>query len=294
MPQAYVLTPGGYKPRGQVHHLPEGNVFKLRDGRAEIHHLEFGLRSILGDQPMIEREVPLLPGAVQALPLDQLAPFRAIPEDFLPGTFPQVNGWISYVDWTAPAASPITYFATSWVVPPEPLSKETQTIFLFNGIQSSSMILQPVLQWGPSAAGGGPHWSIACWYADSQSGHSVYSSLVDVAVGMQLTGIMRLSGQSAAGCDYVCEFAGLPQTRISVSGQPVLTWANETLECYGISRREHLPNAEGTDFEAIQIRCANSSAPLAWEARSDHPESGSRAAILDGSPENGRVRVSYD
>jgi len=293
MSKTYVLTPGGYKPRGQVHHLPEGHVFKVRNGRAEVHHPEFGLRSILGAQPMVESEVPLLPRSVQALPPDPLAPFRAVPEDLDLEAFPQVNGWVSYADWSAPAASPISYFETTWAVPPEPLSKETQTIFLFNGIQSSSMILQPVLQWGPSAAGGGPHWSIASWYADSQSGHSIYSSLVDVEVGMQLTGIMQLTGQSAAGCDYVCEFAGMPQTRLSVSGQPVLTWANETLECYGISRRAHLPNAAGTDFDAVRMRCADNPAPVVWEVRSDHPESGSHASILDGSPDHGQVRVTY-
>ena len=45
-----------------------------------------------------------------------------------------------------------------------------RTIFLFNGIQNSTSIYQPVLQWGPSAAGGGNFWTVASWYVDGAGG----------------------------------------------------------------------------------------------------------------------------
>ena len=61
---------------------------------------------------------------------------------------------------------------TEWTVPPAPATQNGQTIFLFPGIQNSTMIYQPVLQWGPSAAGGGNYWAVASWYVDGQGGHS--------------------------------------------------------------------------------------------------------------------------
>ena len=83
------------------------------------------------------------------------------------------TGWITYASWTNDTGTPVSRFATTWTVPPEPRTANGQTIFLFNGIQNSTMIYQPVLQWGPSAAGGGSYWAVASWYADGQSGQIV-------------------------------------------------------------------------------------------------------------------------
>ena len=55
------------------------------------------------------------------------------------------------------------------------------------------MIYPPVLQWGPSAAGGGNYWAVASWYADGQGGQAFYSQLVQVSnPGDILVGIMTL------------------------------------------------------------------------------------------------------
>jgi hypothetical protein len=78
------------------------------------------------------------------------------------------SGWIAYTYWSNPNTSkPITDFSTNWTVPSVPSKQSSQTIFLFNGVQdgttASSYTMQPVLQWGPSAAGGGkqciPRWT---------------------------------------------------------------------------------------------------------------------------------------
>lgn len=51
---------------------------------------------------------------------------------------------------------------------------------MFSGIQNSTMIYQPVLQWGESAAGGGNYWGVASWYVDGQGGLALHSNLVRV------------------------------------------------------------------------------------------------------------------
>ena len=73
------------------------------------------------------------------------------------------SGWITYGDYTEAAASVIRSMTTTWTVPPEPSREDSQLIYLFNGTQDSpvTQILQPVLQWGDSPAGGGDGWALA-------------------------------------------------------------------------------------------------------------------------------------
>jgi hypothetical protein len=52
-------------------------------------------------------------------------------------------------------------------------------------------IIQPVLQWGPSAAGGGAYWAIASWYVGGSG--AVYSALQTVAPGDSIFGNMTLT-----------------------------------------------------------------------------------------------------
>jgi hypothetical protein len=83
------------------------------------------------------------------------------------------SGWIAYTYWNNGTGNSITSFETTWEVPPPPASDSGQLIYLFNGIQnygSNYGILQPVLQWGTSPAGGGPYWAVASWYVTSLGG----------------------------------------------------------------------------------------------------------------------------
>ena len=71
---------------------------------------------------------------------------------------PVDNGWVTYSYWKDSSITPITYFNTNWVVPSPPPTDSGQTVFLFNALEAnlhgldSNFIVQPVLQWGPSAA----------------------------------------------------------------------------------------------------------------------------------------------
>ena len=296
MADPYVLTPGGYKPAGNVHHIPPGHLVKMAGNTAELHHVQTGLVRVLGITPE-HQGGPLMPTHILAHPPDAPAP-AAHPSPALvvgaPAPFPQVDGWVSYAGWSNVTGSPIASFSTAWTVPPEPTNRGSQTIFLFNGIQNATMIYQPVLQWGPSAAGGGQKWSVACWYADSQTGHSFYSSLVDVAAGAHLTGIMAMTGSAGGLFDYSAEFAGIANTHLPISQVQELTWANETLEAYQVQSRNDFPATPNTDFSAIDLRTVQGTpANFQWDGRSDHPETGSAVAIVDGSTQNGIVRIKY-
>lgn len=82
-----------------------------------------------------------------------------------------------------------------WNVPHYPQDEQVQTLFLFTGLQnyaSDPSIIQPVLQWGSSAAGNSKNWTIASWFVSSS--HSSYSSLLGpVEPGDLIIGNMTLA-----------------------------------------------------------------------------------------------------
>src|SRR5664279_5568043 len=82
----------------------------------------------------------------------------------------------------------------------------------------------------PSAAGGGANWAVASWYADGQTGHSFFTTPVNVNVGDVLTGVMTLTGTSGTQHSYSCDFDGIVNTTLNITNVEELTWCIETLE----------------------------------------------------------------
>jgi hypothetical protein len=128
--------------------------------------------------------------------------------------------WIAYTGWTNTSGAQITSFRTSWVVPEEPETTNGQLIYLFNGLQDSpvTMILQPVLQWGDSPAGGGRQWAVASWAVFS-SGDAVMTKLDRVKPGDTVTGVMTLESMAAGIYIWTCEFEGLDRTVLPFVGR---------------------------------------------------------------------------
>ena len=203
------------------------------------------------------------------------------------------SGWIAYGGWTDNTGFAITNFQTTWKVPPPPTTSSGQTIFLFNGIQNSTMIYQPVLQWGSSAAGGGAYWAVASWYADGQTGQSFHSSLVRVNPGDTLVGVMALTHSSTAGYSYGCQFTGIANTSLPIQNVEQLTWANETLEVYGITQPSDYPDAFETKMRGISLSTAGSSTSLSWDANDAVTHVGQHCVVVSNSSANGEVDLCY-
>lgn len=154
-----MLTPGGWRPKSKVYHIESGYHLSAEGGR---------LRKINNITGKAEQDFGVLenkPGNGPDYPANVNVPTGRV--------LPLGSGWITYTYWNSPSSTPISYFNTNWTVPPAPATVSGQVLFLFNGLQNSSYILQPVLQWGVSAAGGGDYWAIANWYVDGQSGNAL-------------------------------------------------------------------------------------------------------------------------
>lgn len=279
MAEEFVLIPGGFRQKSLVHRVEPDHILDGTEGRHRVLYPSGEVLADLGVIPFSPRDLPLMPRNIMYL-------LKAVPAFG--------SGWITYASWTNNTGTPLSLFSTRWIVPPEPATKSGQTIFLFNGIQNSTMIYQPVLQWGPSAAGGGNYWSVASWYVDGQGGQAFHSNLVRVNPGDVLVGVMTLTGQSPQGFSYNCQFQGIANTSLQIQNVQQLTWCIETLECYGITKCSDYPNTDKTAMASINLQTGSSHPNVNWMVNNSVTDCGQHTLIFDDdSAGNGEVDLWY-
>jgi hypothetical protein len=259
------LTPAGWLPRDLVHEISDGQALREIDGVIRVVDART-------DAPIdADPEATLL--SVEPLDLEA--------------------GWITFTYWKNQGA-PLTSFSTEWRVPEAPSTKSRQTIFLFNGLQNSGPnygILQPVLQWGRSYAGGGDYWSVASWYVTSR-GQAFHTPLQRVKPGDRLVGEMVLVGEERGRRSYTCEITNVPRTRLLLQNVATLDWSTESLEAYGVKRCSDYPRSPGVPFTAIQLRTGGVPA-MEWTAVDRVTDCDQHAEIVSHSATDGRVDLFF-
>jgi len=266
MPSNLVLTPGGFRHPSLVHKVEAGVAVHVSQGRTWLKELATGT--------IIE-----------------------VPEhQTQPGEVPGFGScWIVDGFWLNSTGNPVTSFKTTWRVPPAPATNHGQTIFLFNGIDPtnpSQAILQPVLQWGPSHAGGGAFWSVASWYVLG-SGQAFVTNLIPVNPGDVLVGAMTMTGQASGLFSYQSEFQGIAGTQLPVQNVAELTWCNETLEAYNITACSDYPATDVTPMQAIDIRTGNTTPTVHWTPQDRVTDCGQHTVVPIDSGAGGEVDLYY-
>ena len=265
-PTDIVITPGGARARSLVHEIKTGTVL---DGTAGSHRMLQPSGTVLADFG----HIALRTTGVPLMPLNVVRP---------PPVSPAFgSGWITNTGWTNTTGTPVSLFSTTWVVPPAPSTQSGQLLYLFNGIQNSTMIYQPVLQWGSNGAFGGNNWCVASWYADGQGGQAFHSTPVNVNVGDTLVGIMTLTGQSSQGLSYDCVFQGIPNSNLTITNVEELTWCVETLECYSITKCSDYPNTNKTAMRAIEIKTGTTHPSITWSVSNIVTDCGQHTLVFD-------------
>ena len=265
-PANFVLTPGGFRHRSLVHRVAESQALHFTEARIQLIDLATNVRKDIPKGKARSGEVPNLG-----------------------------SGWISYGYWNNETGSSLTSFRSAWTVPQAPSTDSGQTIFLFNGIQNYGNnygILQPVLQWGPSAAGGGSYWSIASWYVTSGGG-AFHTELVQADEEDVLIGLMTLTGQTGTGFNYRCEFQGIGGTTLNIANIAELLWCNETLEAYGIQVCSDYPATDFTRFWPTNIQTGAMNPTMAWTPVNAVTDCNQHATIIDNSSTQGDVDIFY-
>jgi hypothetical protein len=260
-----VLTPFGYRDAANVHQIPSGyDLIKMPDGHIRMQnrvagaHIDFAA-----------------PGATEAR-----EPFTD-------------SGWITYASWLNQSGTPVSSFTTTWKVPPAPAAYHGQTLFQFNSIEPSSYdaILQPVLQYGPSAAGGGKYWAVASWYVVGNSAY--FSSLVKVKAGKTLTGVITLTGESGGQYSYSCAFTGIAGTDYTISNIAELTWCTETLEVYGVKECTEFPKTAHSQMSGIGLLTGSKAPSVNWTPTDAKTNCGVQTTIVTNGATDAVVDIYY-
>jgi len=255
-----VLTPGGYRARALIHHIERGQVVREQLGQYEI--LDVSRRVV--------KIIPKMPGKSRSVHAD---------------------GWVTYSSWSKTTTAPISSFRSTWQVPEVPSSHSGQILYYFNGLEpdGKDAILQPVLQWGSTPAGGGDYWGVASWYVTSD-GQAMHTDVVPINSGVSLVGVMNLIS-SDRSFSYTSEFLGVAGTLLSVENVAELTWASETLETYQTSSCSDY-SSSATAFTSIAIEAGPSSIPsIDWEVTNSVTDCGQHTSIVNKSSTDGEVDI---
>lgn len=167
-----------------------------------------------------------------------------------------VNGWVEYADWTATETP--GNMATTWHVPDVPANDVGQTVFYFPSYEPTNgqAIVQPVLQYGVSAAGGGSYWAIASWWV-GPGGAARHSSLLQVQPGDTIRGTIKASNCDAnGGCKFliVTRDETLDNARqLTVVESAPYVWVQwGVLEAYGVTDCSQFP-PENVTFQSLVL-----------------------------------------
>jgi hypothetical protein len=170
---------------------------------------------------------------------------------------------------SAPGGS-VTSLSSEWAVPGEPIDPSSgQTLFFWNGAEpaDTSAVLQPVLQWGTSAAGGGSYWAYASWYVSGAHG-SHYSKVVKVKTGDVMTGSNVVD--KATGNWNISSTAPGREPSVLIFKPVPGDWATayHVLEAYGVSTVCDLyPAAGAVNFTNVAASWDGKPvSPIKWTA----------------------------
>ena len=172
VPDGYVITPFGY--------FHPSCVLKVAGGE-----------TLLAGGRILQR----VDGTLESIPACQYPHYAASGKILAAGATkvesPTISGWVESASVTT--STSYGEIVATWIVPPAPASNNGQTVFFFPGMEDANdvvSIIQPVLQYGSSEAGGGNNWAIASWNC-CPSGTADYSTLVSVNSGDVIQGTVK-------------------------------------------------------------------------------------------------------
>lgn len=294
-----VLTPGGYRPKELVHKVEPDHVLTVQDGR--VKELGSSGKVVADFGPAPPRETPEWKPV--APPGWKLPPWWFK----FPWWWESVgSGWIEYAYYNnkppgkQEQSGPIKYFTTEWIVPPAPEAQDDQVILLFPGLQNSTWILQPTLQWGETAAGGGQYWSIVSWLAPNPGqGTATSSEVVPVNTGDNLTGIVEFELEGEG--NYTCWFDGYrDQTTLTANNSVIgeLTQCCVVLEAWShdpfgwLTSCTQYPTA--TTFQGIGVYVAEYPPPLTWTPVVVWDSCGQQVNVISSANPGSEIQLFLD
>ncbi len=170
----------------------------------------------------------------------------------------RIDGWVEAANWAAPVAP--TALSATWVVPPAPSSVRSQLIYFFPSFEPArgDKIVQPVMQFGRSPAGGGAYWGVASWYVTAD-GTALHSKLLRVNTGDTIIGTMTTSScKPSGGCKFKIvsrdDTTGSSKSLSVTTAEPYTLVQGAVLEAYGVTSCDQFPAGHELTFSALQVK----------------------------------------
>lgn len=209
------------------------------------------------------------------------------------------GGWITWLEWAYEEDEPLTLFSATWVVPEPPETRANQRVYLFNCLQDdgNNRLLQPVLEWSDLAETGGPAWTVSSWYITSEPAldptFHFMTNFSQVNVGDRITGVLSAAPTGAGSVDYVCEFAGIPDSRLAIKSVAALPTARIALEAYRIGQGvcDEFPDTSTIPFTSIDLRAGAKAPPPVWTIQHASPRSCFSSRVVNPGNPGGAIDV---
>jgi len=154
-----------------------------------------------------------------------------------------------------------------------------------DGDPASIDIIQPVLQYGVSEAGGGNYWSLASWYVTTDE-NVFYSSSEQVNVGDNIFGNLTRVNSTAW---YIGSLdTTTNQNTFVVVDDPRLEsqpWAFCTLEVYSVAdcAQDYPPQSSPLKFTNMVLYAAGSQVEPIWNDNNNGQDCGANITIINPS-----------
>jgi hypothetical protein len=238
VPEEFVITPFGYFHPSCVHMLAEGHTL-LSDGSIQRPDGSVEAAHSCGYSHYTSKGALVTAEAKASSDLD-----------------PTINGWLEYI--SATTSDSYGKILSTWTVPPAPTSNAGQTLFFFPGLEDLSdviSIVQPVMQYGGSSAGGGNYWAMASWNC-CISGDTWFSPILKVSVGDSISG--SITSNCGSGKTYCATWNVISEdkttgkkTTLSKTPADGQTWNwafGAVTEDYGVTACSQFPDDASLSF----------------------------------------------
>ena len=241
-PDGYAATPDGCVPSDCV--FGSVSSFDIASGNMTFDN---GTRAVapghcLTGFPVILKKSVYSNGTTTST----IVPARAASHQY---PFP-TNNWVEdtdycdlVYDWLGRHCASFASFSADWLVPNTPDSWDGQLMYLFIAFEDDytfpQQIIQPVLQWGVSPAGGGNYYAMADWFCPGGS-TCLHSQLLTVNSGDRLYGNLWSAGSNV--WNVIISDGGNGPSVSQTWTTRTMYWAWTALEVYGVQRCSDYPH----------------------------------------------------
>eukprot|EP01156_Anaeramoeba_ignava_P023862 Anaeramoba_ignava/c21806_g2_i6.p1 GENE.c21806_g2_i6~~c21806_g2_i6.p1 ORF type:complete len:302 (+),score=84.10 c21806_g2_i6:19-924(+) len=194
-------------------------------------------------------------------------------------------GWQVWATYEEPNQKSFDVFTDIMTIPSNPPGFEDGIIYLFPGLQNYDWIptdngpdppddfdiIQPVLQYGETPAGGGNYWAVASWYVTVYSGYLV-ADLLPVSPGNKIICNMTHLGQGSEKWFIGATVESTGRTSNLEVSKPRLvsqSWAYIALETYYLDGCDSYPQTPIT-FTSNKLFAENKNLTPNWVAHAQH------------------------